>query len=83
MTEVGYVLYDRLRLAPPYRFAAVGVETFDFRDVEDLPEVLSFPAIAGLVLAEALWAQFGRPANFVPFAKGYWWVPYRGEFPFR
>ena len=85
MTAVGFLLYDKLRNAPPgYRFAAVGVEVFDFRDVEDLPEIVSLPQGHGLVLSEALWQSFGRPLIYVPFSIGYRWHPYRGvEIPHR
>jgi hypothetical protein len=81
MTGVGLLLLERLRSAPPYRFAGVGVEVFDFRDVEDLPEVLDSPALNGFVLSDPLWLSFGRPSLFVPFAPGYHWRPYLGEMP--
>jgi hypothetical protein len=79
MTHAGLLLYEKLRHAPPYRFAQVGVEAFDFRDLEDLAEIISSPALNGLVLSEPLWQMLGGPARFVPFAPGYRWIPYRGE----
>jgi len=39
LSDIGFLLYEKLRSAPPYRFAAVGFEVFDFRDVEDLPAI--------------------------------------------
>jgi hypothetical protein len=57
----------------------VGAEVFDFRDIDDLPEILLLPSIDGLVLAEDLWINFAKPSLYVPFAPGYWWRPYPGE----
>ncbi len=80
MTEVGFLLYEKLQSAPPYRFASVAIEAFVFRDVEDLPAILlPHSSSDGLVLSESLWMSFGQPAIFVPFAPGYRWRPYRGE----
>ena len=79
MTRAGLLLYEKLRHAPRYRFAAVGVEPFDFRDLEGLAEIISSPALNGLVLSEPVWQMLGSPPRFVLFAPGYRWVPYRGE----
>ncbi|WP_416666716.1 hypothetical protein [Egbenema bharatensis] len=79
MTELGILLYQRLRSAPPFRYALVGVEVDEFRTYSELstenPEI-SFP---GLVLAESVWRLFGASTKFRPFSPGYVWHPYEGE----
>ena len=80
MTEMGFQLYEDLKSAPPFRFAAVGIEVLHFNDVEHLSEVVNIPGrMNGFVINTSLWEKYGRPASFVPFASGYWWEPYRGE----
>jgi hypothetical protein len=80
MTTLGHALYDRLRTAPPtYRYALVGVETDEFRRFDELREDDDVSVFPGLVLSDALWETHGRPPGFVPFAKGYHWLPYAGE----
>ena len=78
MTAIGFRLYERLKSAPPYRFASVGAEVFDFRAAHELPPVLLQPGLHGLVLSEPLWNEFGKPSLYVPFVPGYFWRPYRG-----
>ena len=79
MTAIGLRLYERLKSAPNFRFAAVGAEVFDFRAAHELPDILLQPGLHGLVLSEPLWTEFGQPSLYVPFAPGYLWRPYRGE----
>ena len=78
MTEAGYHLLEKLKSAPPYRFASVGIEVFDWRDDEDLAEVMDLPVLNGIVLSERLWMDLGRPYLFIPFTPGYWWRPFEG-----
>ncbi|MEW6493289.1 MAG: hypothetical protein AB1589_12405 [Cyanobacteriota bacterium] len=80
MTEVGLVLYRRLRSAPSFRYALVGVEVDEFRTYSELvtegqPDIL----VAGLVLAEEVWQQMGCPVGFRSFKSSYLWKPYEGE----
>ncbi|WP_228056069.1 hypothetical protein [Microcoleus sp. LEGE 07076] len=78
MTEIGLPLYNNLRLAPPFRYALVGMEADEFRTYSELIEesALVFP---GLVLAEAVWQATGADSVFRSFTLGYVWKPYEGE----
>src|SRR5581483_6788453 len=40
MTEIGFALYERLRTAPPFRYALVGVEVDGFRYFRELDDDL-------------------------------------------
>jgi hypothetical protein len=79
MSEMGHLLYERLRSAPEFRYALVGKETDEFRAFDELDQDVLGPAFAGLVLSEAIWDRLGRPAPFEPFRPGYVWRPYLGE----
>ena len=77
MTEIGSALYERLRSAPPFRFAMVGVEVDGFRTFSELDaDVVDCDSFEGLVLGEPGWRLLGAPSVFVPFAPGYWWRPF-------
>jgi hypothetical protein len=80
MTALGHELYERLRSAPPlHRFALGGVETDEFRTYAELLEERELQRFPGLVLADPLWDELGRPEGFERFAEGYRWIPYEGE----
>jgi hypothetical protein len=77
MTEIGFMLYERLRTAPPYRYALVGVEAAETRDsLQELGDDLEICDWSGLVLADSVWKNFGSPSRFVPFVHGYHWRPF-------
>ncbi len=76
MTEIGFALYDRLRSAPPFRFAMVGVEVDGFRYFRELDDDVVTCDFNGLVLADAVWQRLCSPSIFVPFAPGYRWRPF-------
>jgi hypothetical protein len=76
MTEIGFVLYERLRSAPPYRYALVGVEVDGFRYFRELDDDVVVCDFNGLVLADAVWQHVGSPGIFVPFTPGYRWRPF-------
>lgn len=78
MTELGILLYQRLRSAPPFRYALVGVEVDEFRTYSELIEEPSL-AFPGLVLAETVWQLTGSSSAFRPFSPRYVWKPYEGE----
>ncbi len=78
-SEIGSHLYDRLRTAPPFRFALVGWEASNCREYEELDEDIINRNFHGLVIAEEIWARFDRPPIFSPFRPGYVWRPYLGE----
>lgn len=80
MTEIGILLYQHLRSAPPFRYAIVGVEVDEFRTYTELTEPLEKPFVyPGLVLAEVVWQAVGSPPGFQHFSSGYVWQPYEGE----
>jgi hypothetical protein len=80
MTELGILLYQRLRSAPTFRYALVGVEVDEFRTYSELlEESLGGPAFPGLVLAKTVWQAIGASSTFRPFSSGYVWKPYEGE----
>jgi hypothetical protein len=55
MTELGILLYQQLRTAPPFRYTLVGVEVDEFRTYSELSTESPAPSIPGLVLAETIW----------------------------
>lgn len=75
-TAVGFGLYDRLRTAPAYRYALVGVEVDGFRSYEELGPDVVILDFSGLVVADAVWQHLGSPSVFVPFSPGYRWRPF-------
>lgn len=81
LSEVGDRLYERLRSAPAFVFALVGVEVDDVRTELEIVEMIRSPhaAYRGLVVARDLWERAGRPGVFEPFRPGYVWRPYAGE----
>jgi hypothetical protein len=79
MTELGILLYQRLRSAPTFRYALVGVEVDEFRTYRELLEESPAPTFPGLVLAETVWQMIGASTALRPFSTGYVWKPYEGE----
>ncbi|NET58019.1 MAG: hypothetical protein F6K47_18255 [Symploca sp. SIO2E6] len=79
MTELGILLYQSLRFAPPFRYALVGVEVDEFRTYGELIEDLFNLSMPGLVLSETFKKQIGEVSAFRPFSHGYIWQPYAGE----
>ena len=81
LTEVGNLLYKRLRTASTFRYAIVGVESDEFRRFSELDEDLLVLPFDGLVVSDQIWKRLGSPHIFVPFSTGYYWRPYKGEKP--
>jgi hypothetical protein len=79
MTELGIALYQRLRTAPVFRYAIVGVEVDEFRTYGELCEETSLGQFKGLVLSAAIHQVIADRSTFRPFSPGYLWVPYEGE----
>lgn len=77
MTELAIALYERLRTAPQYRYALVGVEVDDFRSFSEIDDDLITLDFQGLVLSDLLWRHIGSPDIYVPFESGYRWRPFR------
>jgi hypothetical protein len=78
MTELGIALYQRLRSAPAFRYAIVGVEVDEFRTYDELRQESSLAGFKGLVLNAAI-GQTWHETNLRPFSPGYVWLPYEGE----
>jgi hypothetical protein len=78
MTELGIALYQRLRSAPAFRYAIVGVEVDEFRTYDELRQESSLAGFKGLVLDAAI-GQTWHETNLRPFCPGYVWLPYEGE----
>lgn len=79
MTELGILLYQRLRSAPAFRYALVGVEVDEFRTYHELISEIPETRFPGLVLTESIEQEWGSSATFYPFRSGYLWQPYEGE----
>ena len=79
MTELGILLYQRLRLAPEFRYALVGVEVDEFRAYSELMEDLDNLSIPGLVVAKVLYEGINKLPGFRPFSPDRVWQPYQGE----
>ena len=80
LAATGKQLYERLKSAPPFRFAIVGIETFQFNRAESLRDLLEHPALHGLVVNEELFDILGRPREFTTFSNGYFWLPSRYKY---
>jgi hypothetical protein len=79
MTELGILLYQRLKSASSFRYALVGMEVDEFRTYSELLLEAPVPNFPGLVLAEMVWRSLGASTIFRPFSTGYVWQPYEGE----
>lgn len=79
MTEVGILLYQSLRSAPPFRYGLVGVEVDEFRTYSELMEDMFNLSIPGLVVSKTLEQQGGKLSAFRSFSPHYVWQPYEGE----
>ncbi|MEO0536541.1 MAG: hypothetical protein AAF215_22015 [Cyanobacteria bacterium P01_A01_bin.123] len=79
MTELGILLHQKLRTAPAFRYALVGVEVDEFRTYSELLDEPSNLSLPGLVLSDAVWQAMNSPSTFRPFSTGYVWQPYEGE----
>jgi hypothetical protein len=79
MTELGILLYQRLRFAPSFRYALVGMEVDEFRTYSELSTEIPVTRFPGLVLADIAWRSLGASSLFRPFSPGYVWHPYEGE----
>ena len=84
LSAAGDALLDRLRSAPAFRFAIIGVEAEQAISLGEFDATLGAdPTLAeryhGLVVADELLDRLASPTGFEPFAPGYHWIPYRGE----
>jgi hypothetical protein len=84
MSAAGRSLLERLKTAPPFRFAMIGIEAQEAVSFNDLGVQFAFdPGLEehchGLVVSEDVYDQLGRSPKFEPFSQGRFWIPYRGE----
>jgi hypothetical protein len=79
MTELGILLYQRLRSAPAFQYALVGVEVDEFRTHRELISESDHLNIPGLVLSHETWQKLASKSDMIPFKLGYVWYPYEGE----
>jgi hypothetical protein len=82
-TAAAAQLYERLRSAPPFRFALTGEEAYEAITYAELDaEAGADPSFAdrfhGLVVDDEIRERLGSPSALEPFAPGYSWFPYRG-----
>jgi len=76
--QLAVFLYERLRTAPPFRFAVVGVECHEF---DPFDRTGALDAFDGLVVSEQMFNEAGQPREFEPFTPGYFWVPFTEQSP--
>jgi hypothetical protein len=79
MTELGILLYQRLRSAPAFRYGIVGVEVDEFRTYSELTDDPTVVSLPGIVVSQDIWQLLGSPSALRSFATGYFWKPYEGE----
>jgi len=84
MSAAGYALLERLKSAPSFRFALVGVEAFEALEYDALnPEFGRDPTIvrnySGLVVTTQTYKQLNHSRFFEAFVRGKYWIPYQGE----
>ncbi len=77
-TEIGFLLYEHLKSAPSFRYAAVGWEVVEFRNFSEL-ESSDLEILDGLVLSKEMWERLGGSSSLESFGPDYYWRPYRGE----
>ena len=82
LTSVGEQLYDLLKRFNGYEVATVGWDPevlveVGFLESDYVPDG-SISRVDGLVLSDALIERW-KPQGFLPFSRGYSWVPYRGS----
>jgi hypothetical protein len=76
--QLALFLYERLRTAPPFRFAAVGVECHEFDPFDRNGALDPFD---GLVICEQMFDGAGRHREFQPFSPGRFWIPFTETSP--
>ncbi|MEV6071602.1 hypothetical protein AB0L82_34100 [Nocardia sp. NPDC052001] len=85
LTDLGNSLYSLLATFDGYIAAQVGWNPDDFVDPAELAneylDELRDGALDGLVLSDALHAEFGLGENYAVFRPGYRWIPWRGQQP--
>ena len=78
MTELGILLYHRLRSAPYFRYGMVGIELDEFSTYSELIDDPTVASLPGIVVSEDILQLLDAPPAFRNFAMGYFWKPYEG-----
>ncbi|MEU0875402.1 hypothetical protein [Nocardia brasiliensis] len=85
LTDLGNQMYELLTTFDGYVAARVGWDPEDMVDPAELEndwlDELRDGTISGLVLCDALHAEWGLGEDYTVFQPGYRWMPYRGEIP--
>jgi hypothetical protein len=79
MTELGILLYQRLRSAPAFRYGIVGLEVDEFRTYSELIDDAMVASLPGIVVDRDIWQLLGSSPTLRIFSTGYFWKPYEGE----
>lgn len=77
-TEIGFLLYEHLKSAPPFRYAIVGWEVDGFYEASEF-ETDDLQNLDGLVFSQEFYKKFDCFSTFELFAPSYYWLPYLGE----
>jgi hypothetical protein len=77
-SEIGFLLYEHLKSAPPFRYAIVGWEVDGFREAGEFDSE-DLQTLNGLVLSQEFCERLDCQSKLEPFAPNYYWRPYRGE----
>lgn len=84
LNSVGTLLYEHLKSAPSFRFAILGIETYQFNRFEAFPSLLqdtkSRAGLNGLVVNDTVLEILGPSLDFIPFTRGYSWLPTEGGY---
>lgn len=80
MTLIGKEFFNLLRKAPKFRYALVGLEVDEWRDINEIRrsprDILKVP---GFVIDKELYRVIGSPGKMEEFNSHYLWLPYEGE----
>jgi hypothetical protein len=77
-SEVGFLLYDYLKSAPPFRYAMVGLEVDGFLEESEF-KTFDWRIYDGIVLSKSFCEKLNCQNELVKFTQDYYWQPYLGE----
>ena len=77
-SEVGFLLYDCLKSAPPFRYAMVGLEIVGFMEESEF-KTFDWRIYNGIVLSKDFCEKLNCQNELEKFTQDYYWLPYLGE----
>ena len=77
-SEAGFLLYEHLKFAPPFRYAIAGWEVDGFAEEGELDSA-DLQTLDGLVLSQEFCERLNCFSTFKPFSSNHYWLPYQGE----